>query len=66
MGGYLDLARRAATREERRETAESQIPSRGSHSRPGLTGLQAQHLHKNWLVPSRPGPPKAPNSFWAP
>ena len=30
MGGYLDLARRAATREERHETAESQIPRRGS------------------------------------
>jgi hypothetical protein len=27
---YLELARRAATREERRETAGSQIPSRGS------------------------------------
>ena len=30
MSKYLELARRAATREECREIAESQIPSRGS------------------------------------
>src|SRR5215212_2321795 len=43
MGGYLDLARRAATREEHHETAESQIPSRGSVYPPITESLTLAH-----------------------
>ena len=43
MGGYLELARRAATREERYEIAESQIPSRGSIYPPITESLTLAH-----------------------
>src|SRR5215212_5593007 len=40
----------------------SESPARVAQGRPGFK----PSISINWLVPSRPGPPKAPNSFWAP
>ena len=43
MGGYLDLARQAARREEGYEIAERQIPRRGSVYPPITEGLTLAH-----------------------
>ena len=55
MSKYLELARRAATREERREIAESQIPSKGSVYPPISERLTL--AHESYELYEEPNPP---------
>jgi|SRR5215207_11749336 len=55
MGGYLDLARRAATREERHETAEGQTPKGGTVYPPiGQSPTLAHEPDESYEEPNSP------------
>ena len=53
MGGYLELARKAATREERPETAESQTP-KGGIAYPPISQSTTTLAHESCEEPNSP------------